>query len=146
MGPLKKYLQDLVNRKHLLQHVPACIKPLEQTDQQSAGQREVTRVPGCHSWLDGKESVCQCRSLRRCEFDTWVGKIPWRREWQTTPLFLPGESRGQMSLAGYSSSGHKELGMSQLLNRRRQWQPTPVLLLGKSHGRRSLVGCSPWGH
>jgi len=34
--------------------------------------------------------------------DPWVGKIPWRRKWQPTPVFLPGESLGQSSLAGYS--------------------------------------------
>ena len=45
----------------------------------------------------GKESACQCR---RCEFDPWVGKIPWRRKWQPTPVFLPGESHGQRSLVG----------------------------------------------
>jgi len=38
-------------------------------------------------------------------FDPWVGKIPWRREWQPTPVFLPGESHGQRSLAGHSPSG-----------------------------------------
>ena len=38
----------------------------------------------------------------------WVGKIPWRRKWQPTPVFLPGESHGQRSLAGYSPQGHKE--------------------------------------
>ena len=37
---------------------------------------------------------------------SWVGKIPWRRAWQPTPVFLPGESQGQRSLAGYSSWGH----------------------------------------
>ena len=35
-------------------------------------------------------------------FSPWVGKIPWRRTWQPTPVFLPGESLGQRSLAGYS--------------------------------------------
>ena len=35
-------------------------------------------------------------------FNPWVGKIPWRKEWQLTPIFLPGESHGQRSLAGYS--------------------------------------------
>ena len=35
-------------------------------------------------------------------FDSWVGKIPWRRAWQPTPVFLPDESHGQRSLAGYS--------------------------------------------
>ena len=40
--------------------------------------------------------------------DPWVGKIPWRREWQSTPVFLPGEFHGQRSLAGYSPWGCKE--------------------------------------
>ena len=34
--------------------------------------------------------------------ESWVRKIPWRREWQPTPVFLPGESHGQRSLVGYS--------------------------------------------
>ena len=37
-----------------------------------------------------------------------LGMIPWRIEWQSTPLFLPGESHGQKSLAGFSPWGHKE--------------------------------------
>ena len=44
---------------------------------------------------------------RRPRFDPWVGKIPQRRKWQSTPLFLPRESYGQRSLAGYSPWGHK---------------------------------------
>ena len=50
----------------------------------------------------GKEPACQCRRQKRCRFDSWVGKIPWRRTWQPTPVFLPGESHRQRSLAGYS--------------------------------------------
>ena len=41
-------------------------------------------------------------------FNPWVEKIPWRRAWQPTPVFLPGESHGQSSLAGYSPWDHKE--------------------------------------
>ena len=51
---------------------------------------------------NGKEPACQCRRHRRCRFDPWVGKIPWKRAWHPTPVFLPGESHGQRSLAGYS--------------------------------------------
>ena len=40
----------------------------------------------------GKEHTCQCRRHKRHRFDPWVGKIPWRRAWQPTPVFLPGES------------------------------------------------------
>ena len=45
---------------------------------------------------------------RDAGFDPWVGKIPWRRKWQPTPVFLPGKSHGQKSLASYSPQGHKE--------------------------------------
>ena len=49
----------------------------------------------------GKEPPFQCKRLKRCGFDLWVRKIPWRRKWQPTPAFLPGESHGHRSLAGY---------------------------------------------
>ena len=45
--------------------------------------------------------------------DPWVGKIPWRREWQLTPVFLPGEFHGQRSLAGYSPWDCKELDVTE---------------------------------
>ena len=57
------------------------------------------------------QSSCQCR---RCRFDLWVGKIPWRRVWQPTPIFLPGKFHGQKNLGGYSPWGHKELDMTEL--------------------------------
>ena len=54
---------------------------------------------------DGKKKNClQCR---RPGFDLWVGRIPWRREWLLTPVFLPEEFLRQRSLAGYNPSGHK---------------------------------------
>ena len=46
-------------------------------------------------------SACQCRRHKRSEFDPWVWKILWRRAWQPTSVFLPGESHGQRSLTGY---------------------------------------------
>ena len=49
-----------------------------------------------------KEYACQHRRCKRFRFDPWVGKIPWRRAWQSTPVFLPEESQGQRSLAGCS--------------------------------------------
>ena len=48
-----------------------------------------------------------CLQCRRPGFDSWVGKIPWRRKWQPTPVFLPRESHGQRSLTGYSPWGCK---------------------------------------
>ena len=46
-------------------------------------------------------------AIQRPRFNPWVRKIPWRRKWQPTPVFLPGESHGQRSLEGYSPWGHK---------------------------------------
>ena len=50
-------------------------------------------------WLTGgssdKEPTCQCRRQKRHGFHLWVGKIPWRKAWEPTPVFLPGESHGQ---------------------------------------------------
>jgi len=63
-----------------------------------------------------KESTCQCRRCRRPGFDPWLGKIPWRRKWQPTPVFLPGKSHGQRSLVGYSPWGHKELDTTERLS------------------------------
>jgi len=60
----------------------------------------ITGFPGGAS---GKEPACQYRKPRRLGFNAWVGKIPWRRAWQHTQVFLPGESHEQKSLAGYSS-------------------------------------------
>ena len=70
----------------------------------------------------GKESVCNAG-------DPWVREIPWRREWQPTPVFLPGESHEQKSLAGYSPWGHKELDMTERLKRERErWIKINTLL------------------
>jgi len=52
--------------------------------------------------LVGKEPTCQFSRHKRCGFDLWVGKIPWKRKLQPTPVFLPGESYGWRSLAGCS--------------------------------------------
>ena len=56
-------------------------------------------------WLSGKKLACQCRRHR---FNPWVRRIPWRRKRQPTPV-LPGKSRGQRNLAGYSPWGHKRV-------------------------------------
>ena len=67
-------------------------------------------------WLSGKEFACQSRSHRRHGFSPWAGKIPWRRKWQPTPVFLPGQSHEQRSLSGYSPWGSKELDMTEQLS------------------------------
>ena len=55
-----------------------------------------------HNWHQCKEPACQCWRRKRCTFDPWVRKMPWRRAWQPTPVFLLGEPHGQRSLAGYT--------------------------------------------
>ena len=50
--------------------------------------------------------VKSCLQCMRRGFDSWVKKIPWRRKWLPTPVFLPGEFHGQRSLVGYSPWGH----------------------------------------
>ena len=78
-------------------------------------------VVGLPRWLSGKESACQSR---RHGFSPWVGKIPWRRKWQSIPVFLPGKSHGQRNLAGYTPGAHKESDTTQWLNNK-----TPLILM-----------------
>ena len=60
---------------------------------------------------DGKESACNSGEPG---FNPWIGKIPWRREWQPTLIFLPGESHGQRSLSGCSPWGRKGLDTAEV--------------------------------
>ena len=64
-------------------------------------------------WLSSEISACLCR---RCGFNPWVRKTPWRRKRQPTLVFLPGKSHGQRSLASYSPWGLKEPDTTQLLS------------------------------
>ena len=59
-----------------------------------------TSICGLPRRLSGKEP-CQRRRSKRHDFNPWVGKVSWRREWQPTPIFLPGNFHGQGSLVGY---------------------------------------------
>ena len=85
--------------------------------------------------------------------ETRIELIPlsiWRRQWQPTPVFLPGESQGWRSLVGCSPWGREELDILSdftftFMHWRRKWQPTPVFLPGESQGQRSLLGCRLWG-
>ena len=84
---------------------------------------------GLPQWLSGKESTCQCR---RHWFDPWVGKLPWGRKWPPTPVFLPGESYGQRSLAGYSPWGHKRLGHDLASQQKQALKPLGNLIIRNS--------------
>ena len=76
---------------------------------------------------DGKSICLQCR---RSGFNPWVWKIPWRRKWQPTPVFLPGKSHGRWSLMGYSPWGHKESDMTEWLPftslHMKRWDSHPI--------------------
>ena len=73
----------------------------------------------------------------RFRFHPWVGKIPWRRTWQPTAVFLPGESHGLRSLVGYSPRGHKELDTTDAAHRRegerRDWKEWWCVRDGEIH-------------
>ena len=75
----------------------------EVTQQQQ--QKGVTRLP---RYCSGKGSAGQCHRQTRLGFNPCVGKIPWRRKWQPTPVFVSGEAHGRRSLVGYSTWGCKE--------------------------------------
>ena len=62
---------------------------------------------------DSKASACNTGDP---VFNPWVGKIPWRRKWQPTPVLLPGKSHGQRTLVGYSPWGRKESDMTEQLH------------------------------
>ena len=73
-------------------------------------------VWGLPTWHTGEEPTCQCSRHKRCRFHPWVREIPWGREWQPTPEFLPGEFHGQRSLGVFSPWGHKESDTTEQLS------------------------------
>ena len=66
------------------------------------------------SGSSGYKPACRCRRRKRCGFEPWVGKIPWRRAWQPIPVLLPGELHRQRNPAGYSPLGRKELDRTEV--------------------------------
>ena len=93
------------------------------------------------------------RDLSRCKIQLATG---CRRQWQPTPVLLPGRSHGWRSLVGCSPRDCQEQDTTERLHFhfslftfmlwRRKWQPTPVFLPGESQGRENRVGCCLWGH
>ena len=83
------------------------------------------RKPLAHFWLllcflwasPVARRIRICLQCGRPGFDPWVEKIPWRRKWQPTPVFLPGEFHGQRTLTGYSPWGCKESDTTEQLSR-----------------------------
>ena len=65
------------------------------------------------SGTSGKEPACRYRRCNRHRFSPWAGNIPWKRQWQPTPVSLPEGAHGQRSLVGYGPQGHKELDTTE---------------------------------
>ena len=73
----------------------------------------IQALSGLDDTLVVKKLLANVRDIRT-QVQSRVGKIPWRRTWQPTPVFLPGESHGQRSLVGYSPQGHQESEMTEV--------------------------------
>ena len=99
---------DKLAAPNLLWSLPSC-----STAASSVYPRPLFNQAGFPGSTSGKEPTCQCRRYKRNLLYTWVRKIPWRRVWQLTPVFLPGESHGWKSLVGYSPWGHTESDMTE---------------------------------
>ena len=78
-------------------------------------QSSLARITHWPGFPSGKEPICQDWRHKRCEFNPWVGKIPWRRAQQPTAVYLPGESHGQSSLGQSSVWGCTQLDITSSL-------------------------------
>ena len=87
--------------------------------------------------ISDKESACQCRRHKRCGFDPWVRKIPWRKKRQPTPVFLPGKFHGQRKLVGYNQWSIKESDMTEWLSTHTVWSTELQYLYFKPRMSRS---------
>ena len=97
-----KLVQPSSSRLHLclpFTRSPGCARGNELIIRRWSALTEWGKQPYLPKRLSSKESTCQCRRHKRCVFDPWVRKVPWRRAWHPTPILLPGESHGQRSLA-----------------------------------------------
>ena len=77
----------------------------------------------------GKEPACQCMRHKGCHFDPWVEKIPWRKAWQPTPVFLPGESPWAEKSGGLQSMGSQRVGHDWVTEVNWTERPWPNLLV-----------------
>ena len=94
---------------------------LENSMDRGAWQAAVHGIPKNQTWLSdsqGKEPACQCTRHKRHGFSPWIGKIPWRRAWQPTLVFLPGEANGQ------EPDGLQTTGLQRVQHDWRHWTRT----------------------
>ena len=101
---------------------------------ESLGEEQLTldmtwRLGLCRQCLY-EELVCQCRRCKRYRFNSQVRKISWRRIWQPTPVFLPGESSGQRRLVGYRPQGCTELDTTEATQSSQHIHMAQCLYLG----------------
>ena len=105
--------------------------------QRQVGEKRNSSTLGTALWASLMAQMVICLQYRRPGFNHWVGKISWRREWQPTPVFLPGESHGQRSLEGYSPQSHKEPDTNEQLTNTFPFLET--LLTSDSQARGGIV-------
>ena len=84
----------------------------------------------------GKEPTYQSGRCKRHSFDPWVWKIPWRRAWQPTPVFLPGECHGQGNLVGFHPQGPKESDTTEVTSCMHARPPQSSIATPYSNGER----------
>ena len=99
----------------------------------SVGSQNLKGSLRSYNWpffgASGKGPACQCRRCQVQGFYPWVMKIPWRRAWQPTPVFLPGKSHGQRSLVGCSPWGHRESDTTEAAEHAHACSP-PLYFMG----------------
>ena len=84
-----------------------------------------------------KEPVCQCRRQKRCRFDPWVRKVPWRRQWAPTPVFLPGTSHDRG--AWWATAHRSQLDMTEATERIHTQVFSPILWVAFLHCIDSVI-------
>ena len=96
-------------------------------------------------WYDGGTGFLVAQMVKNLPTmqETWVqslvGKTSWRREWQCTPVFLPGESHGQRSLEGYRPQGHKESDTTEGLTHGGVKREEGEMLWGQAEGKEVII-------
>ena len=105
---------------------------------------QVLDLMGFPGGTNGKEPTCQARRLKRRGFNHWVRKIPWRRAWEPTPVFLPWESHGQRSLVLHSGVTKNQTWLKQLSTHTHPWFNSEWSLLPQQSLSSLLNWLEPW--
>ena len=133
-NPSQEFLKSVSDTDESL-HVKSFSRSQEMVDPKEMATHSSVlawRIPGtgslvgCRLWgrteLDTTELTWQREMVKRLptmwetRFNPWAGKILWRRQWQPTPVLLPGKSHGQRIVVGYSPWGRKESDTTERLH------------------------------